>query len=123
MDIYEAAQLFKKNDIPLIIIAGPNYGSGPSRDWAVKGQSFLVRIDFKASKFIKIAFFINLKGIKAVIAESFDDEHRINLLRMGILPLKFKSGQNSSKLGLSCKEKYTIEIDEDIARVHVTMPV
>jgi aconitate hydratase len=88
MTVYEAAQLYAKAKIPLIVIAGKEYGTGSSRDWAAKGSRLL--------------------GIRAIIAESFERIHRANLVGMGVLPLTFKSGDSASKLGLSGVERYEI---------------
>jgi aconitate hydratase len=88
MAIYDAAMAYKKQQIPLIVIAGKEYGTGSSRDWAAKGTYLL--------------------GIKAVIAESFERIHRSNLVGMGVLPLQFKSGDNYQKLGLSGREVFNI---------------
>ncbi len=86
---YEAAMLYQKQGIPLIVIGGKEYGTGSSRDWAAKGT--------------------NLLGIRAVLAESFERIHRNNLVGMGVLPLVFKPGDNAEKLGLDGSETYTIE--------------
>merc|ERR1712146_173062 len=80
-----------------IILAGQEYGSGSSRDWAAKGPY--------------------LQGVKTVIAQSFERIHRSNLVGMGILPLQFKDGQNADTLGLSGKEQYTIEVDPTSLKV------
>ncbi len=88
MTIFEASQIYKKNGTPLIVIAGKEYGTGSSRDWAAKGPLLL--------------------GVRAVIAESFERIHRSNLVGMGILPLVFKEGENAEKLGLTGEELYTI---------------
>ncbi len=88
MFIYDAAMQYQKEGIPLIVIAGKEYGSGSSRDWAAKGPRLL--------------------GIKAAIAESFERIHRSNLIGMGILPLQFKSGENLQSLGLTGFETYDI---------------
>jgi aconitate hydratase len=88
MTIYEASLKYKENNIPLIVLAGKEYGSGSSRDWAAKGPYLL--------------------GIKAVIAESFERIHRSNLVGMGILPLQFKEGENYKVLGLSGFETFNI---------------
>jgi len=88
MPIYDAAMKYKEAGIPLIVIAGKEYGSGSSRDWAAKGTLLL--------------------GVKAVIAESFERIHRSNLVNMGVLPLQFQSGQSASSLGLTGREIYTI---------------
>jgi aconitate hydratase len=86
--IFEAAMLYAENGIPLIVIAGKEYGTGSSRDWAAKGTFLL--------------------GVKAVIAESFERIHRSNLVGMGVLPLQFKAGENANTLGLTGKESYDI---------------
>ena len=88
MPIYEAAMQYRQEGIPLIILAGREYGTGSSRDWAAKGT--------------------NLLGVKAVIAESFERIHRSNLVGMGVLPLQFKPGQNVSSLGLRGDEAFFI---------------
>lgn len=93
MTIYEAAMAYRKEEIPLLILAGKEYGSGSSRDWAAKGTMLL--------------------GVKAVIAESYERIHRSNLIGMGVLPLQFKPGQNIEELGLTGYEIFSIEgIDE-----------
>jgi aconitate hydratase len=89
MTIYDAAMRYMKEGIPLIVIAGKQYGAGSSRDWAAKGTYLL--------------------GVKAVIAESFERIHRSNLIGMGVLPLQFKEGQNWKSLGLTGFETYNIE--------------
>lgn len=89
MNIFDAAQEYKAEGVPLIVIAGREYGTGSSRDWAAKGTLLL--------------------GVRAVIAESFERIHRSNLLGMGILPLEFARGESRQSLGLSGKEVYTIE--------------
>jgi aconitate hydratase len=88
MTIYNAAMHYIENNIPLIIIAGKEYGSGSSRDWAAKGTHLL--------------------GVKAVIAESYERIHKSNLVGMGILPLQFKNGENVDRLGLKGDETYSI---------------
>jgi len=88
MTIYEAAMLYKQNRTPLIIIAGKEYGTGSSRDWAAKGTYLL--------------------GVEAVIAESFERIHRSNLLGMGVLPLQFKKGENADTFGLRGDEVFDI---------------
>lgn len=89
MSIYDAAMLYKADNVPSIILAGKEYGSGSSRDWAAKGPA--------------------LQGVCAVIAESYERIHRSNLVGMGILPLQFKSGENPESLGLSGTEVFNIE--------------
>ncbi len=86
--IYDASMLYAENNTPLIVIAGREYGTGSSRDWAAKGTFLL--------------------GVKAVIAESFERIHRSNLVGMGVLPLQFKEGENADTLGLTGKESYDI---------------
>ncbi len=86
--IYEASERYRSEGVPLIVIAGKEYGSGSSRDWAAKGPLLL--------------------GVRAVIAESLERIHRSNLVGMGILPLEFTHGENLQSLGLTGKERYTI---------------
>ncbi len=90
MSIFDASALYAKANIPLIILAGKEYGSGSSRDWAAKGPKLL--------------------GVRAVIAESYERIHRSNLVGMGILPLQFQDGQTAQSLGLTGEE--TFEIDD-----------
>ena len=87
--IYDASMRYQKEGVPLLVIAGKEYGSGSSRDWAAKGPLLL--------------------GVRAVIAESFERIHRSNLVGMGILPLQFKQGENKESLQLTGKETYDIE--------------
>ncbi|HHH36849.1 MAG TPA: aconitate hydratase AcnA [Gammaproteobacteria bacterium] len=94
MSIFDAAERYRQEGVPLIVIAGKEYGTGSSRDWAAKGPRLL--------------------GIRAVIAESFERIHRSNLVGMGILPLQFKGGENRTALGLTGEEAFTIEGLEDI---------
>jgi aconitate hydratase len=88
LSIYDAAMRYKQEGTPLIVIAGKEYGTGSSRDWAAKGTMLL--------------------GVRAVIAESFERIHRSNLIGMGVLPLQFKDGDSAQTLGLSGKESYEI---------------
>ena len=88
MTIYDASLRYKQANVPLIILAGMEYGTGSSRDWAAKGTYTL--------------------GARAVIATSFERIHRSNLVGMGVLPLQFKSGESHESLGLTGKEKFTI---------------
>ena len=88
MDIYDAAERYRAAGTPLVVIAGKEYGSGSSRDWAAKGTLLL--------------------GVRAVVAESYERIHRSNLVGMGILPLQFKDGQNAEALGLTGHETLTI---------------
>ena len=85
--IYDASQNYQNAGIPLVILAGKEYGSGSSRDWAAKGTSLL--------------------GVKAVIAESFERIHRSNLIGMGVIPLQFPEGQNADTLGLTGTEEFS----------------
>jgi aconitate hydratase len=95
MSIYEAATQYKSEGTPLIVLAGKEYGTGSSRDWAAKGTLLL--------------------GVRAVIAESFERIHRSNLVGMGVLPLVFKDGQNAESLGLTGRETFDIlGISDDI---------
>jgi aconitate hydratase len=80
---------YQEEGVPLLILAGKEYGSGSSRDWAAKGVALL--------------------GVRAVIAESFERIHRTNLVGMGVLPLQFRAGENSSGLGLTGKETFHVE--------------
>ncbi|EEB16996.1 aconitase, putative [Pediculus humanus corporis] len=94
MDVFDAAERYKMENTPLIILAGKDYGSGSSRDWAAKGPYLL--------------------GIKAVIAETYERIHRSNLVGMGIIPLQYLEGQDAEKLKLTGKETYTIDIPDDV---------
>jgi len=89
MFIYDASMRYQRDGVPLLIIAGKEYGSGSSRDWAAKG--------------------VLLLGVRAVIAESFERIHRSNLVGMGVLPLEFVDGEDRESLGLTGFESYTIE--------------
>ncbi len=89
MTIYDAAMKYKEEGVPLVVIAGKEYGTGSSRDWAAKGPALL--------------------GVKAVLAESFERIHRSNLVGMGVLPLQFKEGESAQSLGLTGHEVYHIE--------------
>jgi len=94
--IFDASMQYQKDDVQLVIIAGKEYGSGSSRDWAAKGTRML--------------------GVQAVIAESYERIHRSNLIGMGMLPLQFLEGQNRDSLGLSGEEEFTITgIAENLA--------
>ncbi|MCU4158284.1 aconitate hydratase AcnA [Carboxylicivirga sp. A043] len=95
LSVYDASVKYKETQTPLLVLAGKEYGSGSSRDWAAKGTFLL--------------------GIKAVLAESYERIHRSNLVGMGVLPLQYKDGATVEKLGLSGKEIFTINrIAEDI---------
>ncbi|HEY6959683.1 MAG TPA: aconitate hydratase AcnA [Candidatus Limnocylindria bacterium] len=88
MSIYDASMRYQKDGTPLVVIAGKEYGTGSSRDWAAKGPLLL--------------------GVRAVIAESFERIHRSNLVGMGVLPLQFASGTNAASLGLTGEETFTV---------------
>ena len=94
MQVYEAAERYMNEGKQLIVIAGKEYGSGSSRDWAAKGPK--------------------LQGIKVVIAQSYERIHRSNLLGMGILPLQFKDGESYETHGLDGSETFTFNFDESI---------
>ena len=96
MPIYDAAMRYAESDTPLCVLAGKEYGSGSSRDWAAKGP--------------------NLQGIKFVIAESYERIHRSNLVGMGVLPLQFPDGENAESLGLTGEETFDLDTLEDGAR-------
>ncbi|XP_068978229.1 cytoplasmic aconitate hydratase-like isoform X2 [Bombus flavifrons] len=93
MDIFDAAEKYAKDQTPLILLVGKEYGSGSSRDWAAKGPYLL--------------------GIRAVIAESYERIHRSNLVGMGIIPLQYLPGQNAETLGLTGYEMYDIAVPEN----------
>ena len=88
MPIYDAAMLYQKEGVPLVIIGGKEYGTGSSRDWAAKGTLLL--------------------GVRAVIAESFERIHRSNLVNMGVLPLQFEAGANAASIGLTGRESFEL---------------
>ncbi len=95
MTVFEASTMYQEEGTPLVVLAGKEYGSGSSRDWAAKGT--------------------NLLGIKAVIAESYERIHRSNLVGMGVLPLQYADGQSADTLGLTGKEVFSISgIDEGL---------
>ena len=89
MFIYDASMKYQEEGVPLLVLAGKEYGSGSSRDWAAKGVALL--------------------GVRAVIAESFARIHRTNLVGMGVLPLQFRAGENAAGLGLTGRETFHIE--------------
>jgi aconitate hydratase A / 2-methylisocitrate dehydratase len=89
MTIYDAAMRYKQEGVPLVVLAGKEYGAGSSRDWAAKGTLLL--------------------GVRAVIAESYERIHRSNLVGMGVLPLEFKAGETAESLGITGHESFTIE--------------
>jgi aconitate hydratase len=88
MAIYEAAERYRTEKVPLLVIAGKEYGSGSSRDWAAKGTLLL--------------------GVRAVLAESYERIHRSNLVGMGVLPLQFKAGENAESRGLAGTERVSV---------------
>ncbi|KYO21327.1 iron-responsive element-binding protein 2 [Alligator mississippiensis] len=94
LDVFEAAELYQKEGIPVIILAGKKYGLGSSRDWVAKGPFLL--------------------GVKAVIAESYEKMHKGHLIGIGIAPLQFLSGENASVLGLSGKEQFSISFPQEL---------
>ena len=101
MFIYDAAMKYKDEGTPLVIIAGKEYGTGSSRDWAAKGTLLL--------------------GVKTVIAESFERIHRSNLVGMGVLPLQFNEGDSHESLGLDGTETYDIDgLSAGAKSVHIT---
>jgi aconitate hydratase len=89
MSIYDAAMLYHNENVPLVVLAGKEYGTGSSRDWAAKGTLLL--------------------GVEAVIAESYERIHRSNLIGMGVLPLQFQQRDSIGALGLTGKETFSIE--------------
>ncbi len=89
MSIFDAAMRYASEGTPLIVLAGKEYGSGSSRDWAAKGPY--------------------LQGVRAVLAESYERIHRSNLVGMGVLPLQFLPGESSAALGLTGRETFSIE--------------
>jgi aconitate hydratase len=94
MSIYDAAMKYAYDSTPLVVIAGAEYGTGSSRDWAAKGTILL--------------------GVRAVIARSYERIHRSNLIGMGVLPLQFSDGESADSLGLTGRETYSIDIPRDL---------
>ncbi|KAM4536504.1 cytoplasmic aconitate hydratase [Odontesthes bonariensis] len=94
LDVFEAAERYRLSGVPLLVLAGKEYGSGSSRDWAAKGPFLL--------------------GIKAVLAESYERIHRSNLVGMGVIPLEYLAGNTAESLGLTGRERYTILIPEQL---------
>jgi aconitate hydratase len=94
VDVYDASVKYQKHQIPLVVLAGRDYGMGSSRDWAAKGTYLL--------------------GVKAVIAESYERIHRSNLIGMGVLPLQFPEGVTAESLGLSGQEAFDIAVDDQV---------
>ncbi len=93
--VYEASLSYRKAGIPLVVLAGVDYGMGSSRDWAAKGTFLL--------------------GVRAVIAQSFERIHRSNLVMMGVLPLTFPEGESADSLGLDGTEVFEVDVDDDLA--------
>jgi aconitate hydratase len=102
MSIFDASEKYQKEGVPLLVLAGKEYGSGSSRDWAAKGPKLL--------------------GIRAVIAESYERIHRSNLVGMGVLPLQFEAGQSAETLGLTGEEVYTIETPAEGLSARLSKP-
>ncbi|XP_034712309.1 cytoplasmic aconitate hydratase [Etheostoma cragini] len=94
LDVFDAAERYRQSGVPLLVLAGKEYGSGSSRDWAAKGPFLL--------------------GIKAVVAESYERIHRSNLVGMGVIPLEYLDGDTADSLGLTGRERYTIIIPEQL---------
>ena len=101
MSIYDASLKYKAEGTPLVVIAGSEYGTGSSRDWAAKGTVLL--------------------GVKAVIARSYERIHRSNLIGMGVLPLQFQAGDDAESLGLTGTETFSISGHKDAAAKTVTV--
>jgi aconitate hydratase len=101
MSIFDASVKYREEGTPLVVIAGSEYGTGSSRDWAAKGTVLL--------------------GVKAVITKSFERIHRSNLIGMGVLPLQFVDGQDAGTLGLTGKETYSITGQTDANAKTVTV--
>jgi aconitate hydratase len=97
VSVFDAAMKYRSGGYDTIILAGAEYGSGSSRDWAAKGPMLL--------------------GVKAVIAKSFERIHRSNLVGMGILPLCFKSGEDAETLGLTGQERYSIDLPNSVSEI------
>ena len=103
LDTFDAAQRYIEASQQTIILAGKEYGSGSSRDWAAKGPKLL--------------------GVSGVIAESFERIHRSNLVGMGVLPMEFKKGQSADTLGLTGKEQFSIDLNHGNLEVAQTLSV
>ncbi len=103
MRIFNAAERYRNEGVPLVVLAGKEYGTGSSRDWAAKGPMLL--------------------GVRAVIAESFERIHRANLVGMGVVPMQFVNGQSAQSLGLSGKERYSISGIGDTVTPGATLEV
>ncbi|KAA8582568.1 hypothetical protein FQN60_006239 [Etheostoma spectabile] len=94
LDVFDAAERYRQSGVPLLVLAGKEYGSGSSRDWAAKGPFLL--------------------GIKAVVAESYERIHRSNLVGMGVIPLEYLDGDTADGLGLTGRERYTVVVPEQL---------
>jgi aconitate hydratase len=92
-DVFDVAKMYAEEQRDLVVLAGTEYGIGPSRDWAAKGSLLL--------------------GIRVVLAESYERIHRANLVGMGVLPLQYLDGENASLLGLSGEEKFSVDIPDN----------
>ena len=103
MTIYDASIAYQEAAVPLLVVAGKEYGSGSSRDWAAKGTLLL--------------------GVRAVIAESFERIHRSNLVNMGVLPLQFEPGASASSLALTGEESFEIAMAGLTPRSTITVRV
>ena len=102
MSVFEAGLLYQNEGTPLLVLAGKEYGTGSSRDWAAKGTLLL--------------------GVKMVLAESYERIHRSNLVGMGVLPLQFQPGDTAASLGLTGEEEFSLELDDDLqARSELNM--
>ncbi len=94
MSIYDAAQKYQQSGTPLVVLAGREYGTGSSRDWAAKGTMLL--------------------GVRMVLAQSYERIHRSNLVGMGVLPLQFQDGESRESLGLTGEEVYSLALGDDL---------
>jgi aconitate hydratase len=103
MSIYDASRKYAEDGTPLVILAGKEYGTGSSRDWAAKGPLLL--------------------GVKVVIAESFERIHRSNLVGMGLLPLQYSAGENAESLGLTGEETFEVTGIDAALAPKATLPV
>jgi aconitate hydratase len=103
MSIYDAAMRYRAEGVPLVVIAGKEYGSGSSRDWAAKGTLLL--------------------GVRATLAESYERIHRSNLVGMGVLPLEFRKGQSAASLGLAGQEVFDVSGLSDSIRPRAEVTV
>lgn len=101
--VYDVAMRYKAENVPAIVVAGAEYGTGSSRDWAAKGPY--------------------LQGVKAVIATTFERIHRSNLIGMGVLPLQFKDGETAETVGLTGLESFTLKLPSKYADINPGMPL